>query len=272
MVEHLQYKRRCIIVTVLVCATVGELVVLMSLVIYWRVVRYERMAPQQQEMCLPQNKFHSKGCTDGLKEDFKEAKNVTMCCGNSSYVLDKLVSKVASDRYNSNTNPETSELNLTDYNCIETKEKKPVAKLVGLATDRKHVQVGTNFKLSWNSLSPSYAVKGLTHLPDDGTIYVEQTGFYYVFSQIKMKLDQSMTKPDHTMKHYIHLISNKGTGTTLLENARPQCKLVELESEVTSVIGAVFKLETGDRLYVATSHPEHLISDYNNNYFSIHSV
>ncbi|XP_045200824.2 uncharacterized protein LOC123554631 isoform X2 [Mercenaria mercenaria] len=240
MVEHLtclKRKRRCVIV--LVCTTVGELVVLTSLVIYWRVVRYERMAPQQQEMCLPRNKFHSKGCTDGLSEDFKETKNVTMCCGNSSYVLDKLVSKVASDRYNSNTNP---------------------------------VQIGRNFKLSWNSLSPSYALAGLTHLPDDGTIYVEQTGFYYVFSQIKMKLDQTMTKLNHTMKHYIHLISNKGTGTTLLENARPQCKIVELETEVTSVIGAVFKLETGDRLYVATSHPEHLIPDYNNNYFSIHSV
>ncbi|XP_053403051.1 uncharacterized protein LOC123554630 [Mercenaria mercenaria] len=255
MVEYLKCSRGCLVV--LVCTAVGELVVLVALVLHWRIARKELLAPKQQQLCFPLDKFGSteeiERCPDGLKEIHKEKENVT----------------VASNRYNSDINPEITALNLTDYNCHAAKGKQPAAKLAGLATDRKPVQVGTNFKLIWNSLSPSYALSGLTHLPDNGTINVEQKGFYYVFSQIHLKLDYTTTETDNTMKHYIHLISRKGTETTLLENIKSRCDMTESRSEISSFVGAVFELAEGDRLYVATSHPEHVISDRTNYYFSI---
>ncbi|XP_053403933.1 uncharacterized protein LOC123554628 isoform X2 [Mercenaria mercenaria] len=132
-----------ICVVILVCTTVGELAILVTLVSHWRIARNELLAPKQQQLCFPHDKFGSKEeierCPDGLKETHKEKENVTVCCGDFSIVLDKLVSKVAPIRYNSDTNPEITALNLTDYNCHAVKGKQPAAKLAGLATDRKPV-------------------------------------------------------------------------------------------------------------------------------------
>ncbi|XP_045200832.2 uncharacterized protein LOC123554636 [Mercenaria mercenaria] len=166
-------------------------------------------------------------------------------------------------------------LNLTNYNCGVNKGKQPVAKLVGLSTDRKPVPDGMSFKIFWNSHSPSHALSGLKHIHHDGTVYVDQTGFYYIFSQIKIKLTQK-NATDHTndqiVRHSVHLNSHKGNGVTLLEDATSQCDIMTEESEATSIIGGVFKLETGDNVYVATSHPDRLSADLYNSHFSIHSI
>ncbi|XP_053403834.1 uncharacterized protein LOC128546036 isoform X2 [Mercenaria mercenaria] len=100
-------SRTCVVI--LVCTAVGELVILVTLVSHWRIARNEPLAPKQQQLCFPGDKFGSKEeterCPDGLKEAHKEKENVTVCCGDFSIVLDKLVSKVAPIRYKSDTNP-----------------------------------------------------------------------------------------------------------------------------------------------------------------------
>lgn len=124
----------------------------------------------------------------------------------------------------------------------------------------------------WNSESPSYATSGLKHLVEEGTISVETKGLYYVFSQIKLRLENTTTTDNRLFRHYVHLIPNEETGSIIMEDVRTQCEMASETAESTSVVGAVFRLEEGDQLYVATSHPSQLIPDHHSNYFSMHAV
>lgn len=138
------------------------------------------------------------------------------------------------------------------------------------------VPVGSSSKIFWSSKSPSFVKAGLTHLIDDGTVYVNTGGHYFIFSQIKLQLENVDDKDyaeRREFRHYVYLISEKeGTSSTLLEDVRTPCEITTESSELTSGVGAVFKLEAGDRLYVATSHPERLVPDPTNNFFTIHSL
>ncbi|XP_053403820.1 tumor necrosis factor ligand superfamily member 6-like isoform X1 [Mercenaria mercenaria] len=258
------------------------MVALLTLVGYWRVLREDIMSPRQQQMCLPLHRFTladdeeaNKQCPGRLKKKLSKKKNSNICCGTWSDVFDKLSTKVVMEKYNSDANPEMSSLNLTNYKCEATNKKQPKAHLVDISEDKKPVSVGMSSKLLWNTDPPSYANSGLRHSKDDGTIYVEKTGHYYISSQLKTRIAEANDTDetlDSIFRHYVHLIRNKGAEGVILEDAKSQCEMASDVSESTSVLGAVFHLEDGDRLYVSTSHPQNIISDKHNNYFSVFSL
>lgn len=135
------------------------------------------------------------------------------------------------------------------------------------------VRVGLRSKIFWSSLPPSYTRSGLTYRQDDGTISVERHGLYYVSLQVKTKLVTTSTGNDtgNIIRHSVHQISN-GTEAVILEDVRTMCETSTGAAESTSVLGAIFKLEYGDRLYAATSHPQNIAPDPHNNYFTIYSI
>ncbi|XP_053403941.1 uncharacterized protein LOC128558484 isoform X1 [Mercenaria mercenaria] len=274
-----QFKVKGCFLLILISTTVGEMVALLALVGHWRVLREDIMSPTQQQMCLPLHRFALADDEEANKQcpsRLNKKKNSNICCGTLSDVLDKVSDKVVMEKYNSDANPEMSSLNLTDNKCNESDKKPPKAHLVDLSHDKKPVSLGMSSKLLWNTDPPSYANSGLKHLKEEGTIYVEKPGHYYISSQLKTKIaktNDTDATSDSTFRHYVHLISSKGTeGVVILEGAQSQCEMASDVSESTSVLGSVFRLEHGDRLYVATSHPQNIVSGPQNNYFSIHSI
>lgn len=137
------------------------------------------------------------------------------------------------------------------------------------------VQVGTWSKLFWNHEAPSStkSTSGLRYLPDDGTIHVEETDIYFVSFQLKTKLMKASVGNgvDDSIRHSVHLISN-GNEAVILEDVRKVCETTTKEAESTNVLGAIFRLQYGDRLYVATSHPQNIAPDPHNNYFSVQRI
>ncbi|XP_053390511.1 uncharacterized protein LOC128553393 isoform X2 [Mercenaria mercenaria] len=243
------------------------MVTLIVLVGHWRVLREDIMSPRQQQMCLALHKIAladgdeaNEQCPGRLKKMLDKKKKTSICCGTWSDVLDKLSNKVVTEKYNSDANPEMSSLNLTNYKCKESDKKQPKANLVDLSHDKKPVPVGMSSKLLWNTDPPSYANSGLRYSKDDGTIYVEKTGHYYISSQLKTRIAKA-NDTDETLvsifRHYVHLIRNKGTEGVILEDAKSQCEMASVVSESTSVLGAVFHLEDGDRLLQLDSGSPH---------------
>ena len=96
-----RFLRRCFVV--LVCSAVCEIPILMSSVVYWRMVRLERIrppAPKEQHACIPYNKYviaeEDSNCPDGFKKESRRGKYATVCCGNISLVFEKIIPKVIS--------------------------------------------------------------------------------------------------------------------------------------------------------------------------------
>ena len=118
-------------------------------------------------------------------------------------------------------------------------------------------------------------MSGLKYFQKDGTISIEQSRFYFIQSQVVIKVDNT-NETEHdmnkTLKHLVQLVSLNGQRRTLLENAYRKCEIAATQSTWTSVIGAVFKLVQGDQLFVGVSHSNSLLPDEINNYFSIHGV
>lgn len=261
----------------LMVITLALLLVLLSVVGYWRAVRFELTEDKQQELCLKRESFilleDGQRCPDGLRMDSNKRENTSQCCGKAGFVLDGLVSKALSDRYDSNMNPEMTYVNLTEFNCKEV-SKPQVTKLVGLNKTKQPVLVGETSKVFWNPQNASHTHTSLKYLTDDGTLCVDKSGLYFISSKMNIRFKNiSDTHQQQTFKHYVHLISNKkGTITILLEDARSMCDTVTYPTEVTSLLGALFKLEKGDRMYVATSHPQYLSYEDSNSFFSIHEM
>ena len=107
--------------------------------------------------------------------------------------------------------------------------------------------------------------------PIAGKIFIMEPGFYYVFSQIKLQSPNSDSSMTHS--HYIYLHSYKhGTLKPILENSKSFCKTVSANTEVDSTIGAVFKLEEHDKLFVRSSHPQNLIPCEYTNEFGLYKM
>ncbi|XP_045202074.2 tumor necrosis factor-like isoform X2 [Mercenaria mercenaria] len=268
-------KEKCLFM-VLIITTCIELLTLLTLVLYWRVMRQSLLTPTRQQLCFKQ-KFTTakemKDCPLGMM--MKIENRPGLCCGNADVVFNSFVSKSVSEKFNDNANPETTTLDLSGFNCEAVKPNPVTLHLLGIAPDTKPVPVGTSSKIFWNAPVVSDVKPGFKYLVNDGTIYLERSGFYFVTSQVKMmfgNMNSTVDAVDDIFGHYVNLISKRGVGYTLVGNAKSRCKTIQEESEYTSIVGAVFKLQKGDRIYVAISQPQHLAQDQSKSFFSIYSI
>ncbi|XP_053391909.1 uncharacterized protein LOC123554704 isoform X2 [Mercenaria mercenaria] len=264
---------------ILIVATCIEIAFLLSMVTYWRLLREELLEDkqQQQQLCYSLDRIFTNSddkdtCPEGLKINRKH--DTKTCCGNLDLILDNLVTKVVSEKYNSDANPELPSLDLKLDQCNVTRMKPPMVKLVELARDKN--PEGNSSKIFWNPNIQMYATSGLTYMPDEGTVCVLKTGYYFIHSQLKVKV-VSTNDTDYDVRdiftHNVHLIPiEKDTSSIILEDRNSQCEMASKESEITSAVGGVFWLEQEDRLYVATSHPTRLVQRDNCIVFSMHSL
>ena len=134
-----------------------------------------------------------------------------------------------------------------------------------------YVTVETSNKLFWNSESSTFTNTGLNYLEEEGEIVVEKEGYFYILLQLKINVSNAIGVADGNVRHYVHKMSDKSLPTILLEEVTSPCQMLsENVSEKTSVIGAVFSLKQGERLHVTTSHPDSIMPDPHNNYFSMY--
>ena len=118
----------------------------------------------------------------------------------------------------------------------------------------------------WNKTGPLTFFKRNIHYAD-GRLHVDQAGHYYIFSQLKWSLNNHSLPISHEMHSF-----RKGVYTVLLESRKTKCNLVDDTGEATSALGAVFKLEEGDKIFVTTSKPQALASCHHGNFFGLYHV
>ncbi|XP_053404975.1 uncharacterized protein LOC123554621 [Mercenaria mercenaria] len=272
------FKKRTLVG--LISTTFIQLALLLSMIIYWRILREEppEDKKQQQQLCYNLGRFFTSSdkdtCPVGLKMNMKN--DTKTCCGNSDLIFGNLVTMAVSEKYNSDANPELPSLDLKLDHCNKTRMKPPMIKLFGLACDKNQVEEGNSSKIFWNSNIQTYATSSLTYISDEGTTYVGKAGYYFVHSQIKVKVISKNDTDDDVrdiFTHSVHLIpSEKNTSSTILEDIKSKCEMASKESELTSVVGGVFRLKQEDKLYVATSHHKSLVQRDNCIVFSMYRL
>ncbi|XP_060598899.1 uncharacterized protein LOC132752579 [Ruditapes philippinarum] len=280
--SHFTYQKQFLIV--LISTTAAELISLFSLAGHWRQLRSDIMsdimAPKESNMCLPLGNFisvedDSHQCPDGLKEKVnktEETEETRLCCGSMSIVLNKVSTKIVKEKYDDDAFPEYQSLDMTACNCSEKKTVPLEANLVGILGDNQQDQMNASSMLFWNSTFPSFSCPRLRYVTDDGTIHIETSGYFYISSQLKSKhysINGTAGVLGANFKHFIYRISEDRKEQVLLEGEKSFCIVASDSFECTSFIGAAFKLETGDKLYVSTSHPGRLVPESQDNYFSI---
>ncbi|XP_053403937.1 uncharacterized protein LOC123554624 isoform X2 [Mercenaria mercenaria] len=262
------------VLRVLICLTTINITILPALVMYWRTLRAVKVEPT---FCYSEDDLSSaNGNPDLLKQlivlnDKNTDRNKH--CGKLSDVLNKFVTQITANKYNSNAFPEYIPLNLEKCNCSKTRREEDKIHLKQVASYAKPVR-GQTTKVFWELSSNSGNI--VRHVQEDGSIYVQKTGKYYISSQLTIKVENS-TMPfdqnDQTVRHVVHMISFKeGTEKILLEHVRSMCEMADEHAEMTSNVEAIFHLEENDRIYVTTSHPYYIVSGSGSSHFSVHKV
>ncbi|XP_052785637.1 uncharacterized protein LOC128221196 [Mya arenaria] len=152
----------------------------------------------------------------------------------------------------------------------ETRDKQPVAKVVGMVEFKPSYIVGGHDKVLWNKHGRTFYTKNCVHLELEGDIYVKQSGYYIVSSQLNIRRIQETRTPKNetratTFSHHVELLSN--------DYSKPDVLMQTVKSfegnggNFTSFLSAVFKLNKYDRLSVSVSNPELLdINNYNDHF------
>ena len=123
----------------------------------------------------------------------------------------------------------------------------------------------------WQKSSKSI-LETVTHT--NGRFFIKESGFYYVFSQIKYDHDpDSANNTDARQSHVLLKISYRsGDQNKLLENTRTFSELRTPENNGTSYIGAVFKLEEDDEIMIKSTHTHKLSGEEHENYFGLYII
>nr|QBB20030.1 TL1A [Ruditapes philippinarum] len=112
----------------------------------------------------------------------------------------------------------------------------------------------------------------------------KMSGFYYIFSQLTFKHSPPSRKkrsqydvitlhedlPNH-LDHFIyHISSETGKHEKILEGSKSRCEMPSLNDEITSSLGAVFYLASGDEVFVKASHPWFISPSKERNNFGLY--
>ncbi|XP_060567902.1 uncharacterized protein LOC132726585 [Ruditapes philippinarum] len=262
------------ILQVLINLVVLDLLALISLVVYWRLLRGKLIEPR---ICFSEkdlNSIHKN--YDSLKRLFDEevkSKDTDQYCVKISDILSNYINKTITDRYDSNINPEYSALDLGVVNCFVNNEEADQLHLRQISSHSKPVP-GRKTKVYWGS--EVYSGNKVSHAANDGEIHIKRTGKYFISLMMTTRFENSTElneNIDQTVSHVVNCVSNKnGSLITLLEHVESVCEMSVEHADRTSNIGAVFHLEEHDRIFAATSDPYNIVVGRQSNHISIHRV
>lgn len=151
----------------------------------------------------------------------------------------------------------------------------------GIVPNQERMPQDQNDQLNWAQQEKVEASAGLWY--QDGKVYIVETGYYFLQSQIKLggPLSDIYTDAGHcannitSVKYYLkikHYSYKHQEGTVLLEIARYNCIRNCQQFNVTISSGVASFLEESDHVYVLTSHPNHIMPSAEDNRFSVFRI
>lgn len=233
------------------------------------------VSPKERQMCYPIDKLVSDAepydDLNELTQNFDEQSNRTLC-GYTSEIIQKMVKKIVADRYNSDANPELTYRESVVKKCKRPSTHTDILHLTEIASYASPDN-GKPTKLFWKEVESK---TNLTHNEKEGVIIIIQKGLYFISSRLTIWMEthtESAESDDTIFRHFVKLVSyNNSTEDILLENAMTKCDIMTAESQKTSQMEAVFKLEPNDTIYVAYSHPHKLVSDTLKHHFIVYKL
>lgn len=262
--------RQCCFIALLF-STALELCALLTLSVLWHA---QRTSHKESVVCLARENFIFADVKYDFLKDLEEKDDEY--CGFASVVLQRIAEKRVVEKYDSNLSPEFTNVNLTDFGCVQSQEKNSVLKLQDVTSYAKPVQ-GKATKLFWRSVP--ITANSFLYLEKEGAVFIRKTGRYFVSSLLTFKMgnvNRNKTiggREELTFRHFVNLISfGRRLERTLLETVTSSCNMAAEVSEQTITSEAVFDLEENDRIFVATSHPGDLIPGKGRNHLAIHLI
>lgn len=166
-------------------------------------------------------------------------------------------------------------------NCTMKTTQPIIFNANGIVPNQERMPQDQNYPLNWAQQEKVEASAGFKY--QDGKVYIVETGYYFVQSQIKLGRPLSDTDIDAghcannttSVKYYLkikHYSYKRQEGTVLLENVRYNCIRNCQQFKVTISSGVASFLEKGDHVYVVTSHPGHIMPSAEDNRFSVFRI
>ncbi|XP_060567904.1 uncharacterized protein LOC132726586 [Ruditapes philippinarum] len=274
---ELTLKRQKICLAVLVIIAVVQIIILTCLNVYRRHLRSKSPVFKQQQMCLPFDKLidgqNEQKCPEMLS--VMTRRNATFCCGVASQVLENIIRKKTYALYNSDTNPELHSLDFGIFNCTISEERPTTLQLIGVkpfvTPGARHV--GQSLHIYWDSITNEG--DGLSYLDKQGVIAVLKSGFYHISTQVTFRIDNSTfpNEGDDTIRYQvIRFSAETKQQSVLLEKLISTCQMPSEQTQLPCSLGAAFKLEKGDKVFVVFYHHYQLAYGKGRNLLNIYEI
>ncbi|WAR27911.1 hypothetical protein MAR_013615 [Mya arenaria] len=201
----------------------------------------------------------------------RSANNMSSCCSLTNEILRIQIQKMDEQvyEYNSGLAAETITNILGKDNCdlVHLDENVPRAKVVGVV-DHVRSSFQTDLrKVRWKKNGASATYGDITHLEEEGEIFIRQSGTYVVLSKLRIHRGPSAPFTDN-FSHVLYRFSHKyGSATVPMQRNRTMCHASD--DQYDSFISAVFRFHQYDRISIHTTHAQNLQINDTENFFGV---
>ncbi|XP_052790107.1 uncharacterized protein LOC128224333 [Mya arenaria] len=242
----------------------------LALLIVWTVVRAPLTRHNESLACIPCDtiKFNANtnlGQVAAANFPIKQ-RDDGMCCGPAESITQMMFQKEMAAQYHYHSSGQSFLDIVEEYVACEreTNDKQTIAKVVGIMGFKSSYIVDGHHKVLWNKNGRTFYANKCIHLDLEGEIFVRQSGYYIVSSQLNLRRRNETGTPINgtrttTFIHHLDLFSHKYGTTGMLMQTKNSIERNGVY--FTSFLSAVFKLNKYDRLSVSISHPELLDND-----------
>ncbi|XP_052783935.1 uncharacterized protein LOC128219854 isoform X2 [Mya arenaria] len=255
-----------ILITCILCISFVSIISSLAIKISQKSIKYAT------NMCVSCDELQSfPGFPAVASEDIdriRSAKNKSSCCSSTDVILRMQIQKKMDEQvyeYNSGLATETITHILGKDNCdlVQLDENVPRAKVVGVV-DHVWSSFQTDLrKVRWKKNGASATNGDITHLEEEGEIFIRQSGTYMVLSKLVIHRDPS-AQVSANFSHVLYRSSHRHRSeTVLLQRSRTLCHASD--GQYDSFISAVFRFNKFDRISIHNTHAQHLqINDTEN--------
>ncbi|KAL4220467.1 hypothetical protein ACF0H5_020867 [Mactra antiquata] len=246
-------------------------IVLVALTVHWKNVRERKLEPWQPDIEVPFSTVIYKE-TDVLPESFEKLNlkhNETAYVGSPKDVFTALSHLAVARNFDS----DCEQFNIPTPPACRNGSERPWIKM----TSPKQLKNGTvpannSSKLAWE-VQDGRPRNKLQY--DNGDIIANQDGYFFVTSQVVTECVNQTNNIDKPLQIHIFIKTNDSdVPRCLLENAISKCESIGGSNLTSSSVGAVFKLNIHDRLFMSISHNDEFIlrEESVSNYFAVQAT
>ncbi|XP_052782398.1 uncharacterized protein LOC128218750 [Mya arenaria] len=237
--------------------------------------RSQRTIRRATNMCVSCDDLQSFPGFPGVASEgidrLRSAKNKSSCCSSTDEILKLRIRKMMDEQvyeYNSGLPAEIVTISLGKNNCdlVPLDENMPRAKVVGVVDHDRSSYQSDHWKVRWEKNGNATNGK-ITHLEEDGEIFIRQPGTYVVLTKLRIHWDASAPLTSD-FSHVLYQFSNKyGSETVLMQKRRTLCG--SSDGQYDCFMSAVFRFHEYDRISIHTTHAQHLQINETENFFGV---